>query len=106
MGATYLASHPRYPRCVVKEMKADISHIPKAAELFEREASALKRLSYPGIPRFYDHFIERGRKYLVMEVILGQSLESLQKQRGRFPEHQVIAWMIEVCRILEYIHRQ
>jgi serine/threonine-protein kinase len=83
MGTTYLvwnseenaASGPRSGLRVLKEMNADIARIPKARELFEREANTLKTLNHPGIPRFYDFFVEEGKKYLVMELVHGQDLE-------------------------------
>ncbi len=114
MGTTYLAwepdgvvstgHHQGGSLCVLKEMNADMAQIPKARELFEREASTLKTLNHPGIPRFYDFFIEAGKKYLVMQLIHGQNLERRIRQKGPVSQTQAITWMIQACEVLDYLH--
>ncbi|NJP09171.1 MAG: protein kinase [Leptolyngbyaceae cyanobacterium RU_5_1] len=114
MGTTYLVWNPidaprlgRPPQGklqVLKEMNADIAQIPKAQELFVREARTLKSLSHPGIPQYYDFFIEEDKKYLVMELIHGQDLEKQVRQNGAVPPEQAIHWMIQVCEVLDYLH--
>lgn len=110
MGTTYLAFVPpetgnsRPTMLVLKEMNADMTRIPKARELFEREARVLEGLAHPGIPQFYDFFVEDGKKYLAMETIHGQDLERRVFQRGPVPLSQAIDWMIQTCEVLEYIH--
>jgi serine/threonine-protein kinase len=89
---------------VLKEMNADMARIAKARELFEREARILKSLNHPGIPKYYDFFVENNRKYLVMELIHGHNLEQFVYQRGAIGAEQAIEWMIQVCQILEYLH--
>jgi serine/threonine-protein kinase len=89
---------------VLKEMNADMARIAKARELFEREARILKSLNHPGIPKYYDFFVEKDRKYLVMELIHGHNLEQLIYQRGALTPEQTIKWMIQVCDILTYLH--
>jgi serine/threonine protein kinase, bacterial len=91
---------------VLKEMNADLVQIAKAQELFEREARTLKSLKHPGIPKFFDCFVEEGKKYLVMEMIHGQDLEKRVFERGPVIIEQAIAWMVQTCEILDYIHSQ
>jgi serine/threonine protein kinase, bacterial len=110
MGTTYLAwdkmgSATGFPLLLVlKEMNADIAQIAKARELFEREARILKSLKHPGIPKYYDFFVEGGKKYLAMELIHGQNLEQRIGERGPVTPEQAIAWMIQACDILAYLH--
>lgn len=116
MGTTYLVRNPwgvpapngqsQSKLLVLKEMNADMARIPKAQELFEREASTLKALNHPGIPRFYDFFIDNGKKYLVMELIHGQDLEKRVRQYGPVSPQQAITWMIQTCEVLQYLHSQ
>lgn len=112
MGTTYLAfvppeeSNPRPKMLVLKEMNADMTRIPKARELFEREARILKGLNHPGVPQFYDFFVDEGKKYLAMAMIHGQDLEQRVYQRGPIVLSQAIDWMIQTCEVLEYIHAQ
>jgi serine/threonine-protein kinase len=112
MGTTYLAWDPQgvltgVPQLLVlKQMNADMAKIAKAQELFAREANALKSLSHEGIPKYYDFFVEDGKKYLAMELIHGQDLEKRIYTTGPVAPNQAIAWMIQTCDILEYLHNQ
>jgi serine/threonine-protein kinase len=112
MGTTYLAwtqagtiaAHPQL--LVLKEMNADMAKVAKAQELFEREARTLKTLHHPGIPKYYDFFVEAGKKYLAMELVHGQDLEKRVYERGPVTQASAIAWMIQTCDVLDYIHGQ
>lgn len=113
MGTTFLAweqagvNSPILPRLVVlKEMNADMAKIAKAQELFEREARILKSLHHPGIPEYYDFFVEAGKKYLAMQLVHGQDLEKRILSRGPVTPNQAINWMIQTCEVLDYIHNQ
>ncbi|MBF2029444.1 MAG: protein kinase [Oscillatoriales cyanobacterium C42_A2020_001] len=116
MGTTYLVWNPMgVPRPrgapigklqVLKEMNADVARIPKAQELFEREASTLKTLEHPGIPRYYDFFIENDKKYLVMELIHGRDMEKRVRQQGPVAMEQAIGWMVQTCEVLDYLHNR
>lgn len=103
MGTTYLA-WDLHRLSVLKEMNADMAEIPKAQELFEREAKILQSLHHPGIPEYYDFFVEAQRKYLAMEPIHGQDLEQYVLARGAVTLTQAIDWMMQLCDILGYIH--
>ncbi|BAY94026.1 MULTISPECIES: FHA domain-containing serine/threonine-protein kinase [unclassified Tolypothrix] len=112
MGTTYLAwdatgvtaKHPQL--LVLKQMNADMVKIAKAQELFEREAHTLKSLHHEGIPKYYDFFVEGGKKYLAMELVHGQDLEKRIYTTGPVTPNQAIAWMIQTCDILDYLHSQ
>ncbi|MBW4561181.1 MAG: protein kinase [Mojavia pulchra JT2-VF2] len=112
MGTTYLAwdamgvttEHPQL--LVLKQMNADMVKIAKAQELFEREAHTLKSLNHSGIPKYYDFFVENGKKYLAMELVHGQDLEKRIYTTGPVIPSQAIAWMIQTCDILGYLHSQ
>ena len=112
MGTTYLAwdkarSVSGTPQLLVlKEMNADMAKIAKAQELFEREARTLKTLHHSGIPKYYDFFLEAGKKYLAMELIHGEDLENLIHEKGAVSPEKAIAWMVQTCDVLNYIHNQ
>ena len=89
---------------VLKEMNANMARIPKAQELFEREARILKSLNHPHIPQYYDFFVENNRKYLVMELIHGHNLEQFTYAKGSIKPQRAIEWMMQVCQTLSYLH--
>jgi serine/threonine protein kinase, bacterial len=105
MGTTYLAWDTA-KLLVLKEMNADMAKIPKARELFEREAKILQSLHHAGIPQYHDFFVADQRKYLAMELIHGQDLDLYVLERGAVSLSQAIDWMIQLCEILDYIHQQ
>jgi serine/threonine protein kinase, bacterial len=105
MGTTYLA-WDKIKLLVLKEMNADMAIIPKAQELFEREAKILQSLHHPGIPQYYDFFLAADRKYLAMELIHGQDLDVYVMERGKVALNQAIEWLVQLCEILGYIHQQ
>jgi serine/threonine protein kinase, bacterial len=105
MGTTYLAWDTA-KLLVLKEMNADMAEIPKAQELFAREAKILQNLHHPGIPQYDDFFVANGRKYLAMELIHGQDLDLYIMEHGTVTLAQAIDWMIQLCEILGYIHQQ
>ena len=112
MGTTYLAwdgagKITGMPQLLVlKQMNADMMKIPKAQELFIREASILKHLNHTGVPKYYDFFMEIGKKYLAMELIHGQDLDKRIRLNGPVTPKQAIAWMVQTCDILDYLHNQ
>ncbi len=110
MGTTYLVWDKTQKNqgvpllLVLKEMNADMLRIAKARELFDREARVLKSLDHPGIPKYYDFFVQDDHKYLVMELIHGHNLEQFIYQRGPLDHERVVKWMIQVCQIITYLH--
>jgi serine/threonine-protein kinase len=116
MGTTFLASRspdaafPQFTHSdrlvVLKQMNPEVCHLPKARELFAREAATLRQLHHPGIPKFLDFFTEADQLYLVMELIHGKSLDALLRQKGVAPIPQVMDWGIQICQVLEDLHQQ
>lgn len=95
--------------CAIKEMfqnAPDSGTRSLMLKNFEREASLLATLSHPAIPKVFDFFDENGKVYLVMEMILGQDLETtLDQAGGPLPEAQVVEWAVQLCDVVEYLHR-
>ena len=111
MGAIYLATDLAAGRvCVVKEMLDQFTNPQereKAIQAFHREADMLEDLRHPQVPELYGHFTENDRHYLVMEYVDGQDLEALLEQHGQpFSEEEVVGWGIQVCEVLDYLHRR
>lgn len=112
MGAVYRARDLHFPNVVklvaVKEMinqAQDPLLRDTIVQNFEREANLLATLSHPAIPRIYDYFSHNERSYLILEFVQGKDLESILVDTGGFlPEEKVVAWGIELCDVLHYLH--
>ncbi|MEA5514025.1 serine/threonine-protein kinase [Nodularia sp. UHCC 0506] len=116
-GRTYLAedSHNSNQACVLKEFAPQVQaqqDLEKAKELFEREASVLKTLQHPQIPRFHASLqVQIGSKdffFLVQDYIDGinyyQLLEERQSQGKAFSEEEVVNILKQILSVLSYIH--
>lgn len=114
MGAVYKARDLRFNAVLkivaVKEMinAAPDPRLRKIAiQNFEREANILASLSHLAIPKIFDYFSEGTRSYLILEFIEGQTLERLlEEHRQPFSPQEVVAWGLQVCEVLSYLHNQ
>ena len=113
MGSVYRARDMHFPNVTklvaVKEM---INSAPDPlvretiVQNFEREANLLATLHHPSIPRIYDYFTLDSRSYLVLEFIHGKDMEAIiSETNGFLSEEQVLTWAIELCDVLDYLHK-
>ena len=112
-GETYIAEDrdlPGSPKCVVKRLQPQ-SHDPfvlqTAKRLFDTEAAVLYQLgSHDQIPRLMAHFEENQQFYLVQEFVDGRDLSQELFPGVRWSEAQVLAFLRDTLRILEFVHQQ
>lgn len=108
LSAVYLVQYEGRELLILKEAVVpagqDETLKAKALEMFSREASLLARLDHPRIARVYDHFVERGRNYLLLERITGENLRQVINAEGPQPERIVIGWAKQIAEILCYLH--
>jgi tetratricopeptide (TPR) repeat protein/tRNA A-37 threonylcarbamoyl transferase component Bud32 len=75
MGEVYRARDTRLGRLVaIKFLSTDLQDSPAAAARLDREARLASSLNHPGIVTVFDIGRVEGRPYVVMELIVGQSL--------------------------------
>ncbi|GAC1350838.1 MAG: hypothetical protein NVSMB27_37220 [Ktedonobacteraceae bacterium] len=110
-AAVYQAqdTHLRDRRVAVKEMSQSglsSKELSEAVEAFQREAQLLAGLLHPNLPRIYDHFSERGRWYLVMDFIEGETVEDflLRQPDHRLSLQETLDIGLQVCSVLDYLH--
>ncbi|NUQ85101.1 MAG: PQQ-binding-like beta-propeller repeat protein [Anaerolineales bacterium] len=113
MGSVYRARDMHFPNVTklvaVKEM---INSAPDPlvretiVQNFEREANLLATLHHPSIPKIYDYFSLESRSYLVLEFIHGKDMEAvINETNGFLPEEQILTWAIDLCDVLDYLHK-
>ena len=96
--------------CVVKIIAdlQDLSFEEKgtAEQSFRREASLLTNLRHPNLPCITDYFLEDDFFYIIMDYIRGKNLEVILRgsPNKALPERQVIQWLIQICRIMDYLY--
>lgn len=101
-GTVYLAQHLRLGKQVV--LKADKRRLKTPLEDLRREVDILKNLHHPYIPQVYDFLVEDDTVYTVMDYIEGESFDRLLRRGTRFTQPQLVQWMIQLLRALDYLH--
>lgn len=91
---------------ILKTLNPNWINHPQALALFERQAKTLQQLDHPGIPRCHDFFRIAGQPFLVMDLIAGKTVFDRVMQEGKIELKRSITWMIELCKILQYLHDQ
>jgi signal transduction histidine kinase/serine/threonine protein kinase len=71
---------------------------------FRKEASFVSRLDHPSIVKIFEVGEYEGLHYIVMERILGKSLERLLKESFFFRENDTIELVCQICNALAYVH--
>lgn len=111
MGAVYKARDTQFGgrRVAIKEMSLSnltAQEVGEAEERFKQEAHLLARLTHPNLPSVYDYFEAKGRWYLVMDFIKGETLEDYcEKASNRIlPTLEVIEIGIQLAKVLGYLH--
>ncbi len=87
MGVVYRARQKSLDRVVaLKTVLVSQLTDPALATRFEREAMTVAKLQHPHIVTAYDFGKHDGRMYFVMELVEGQDVDQLIKQRWRLGE--------------------
>ncbi|WIV17691.1 protein kinase [Paenibacillus polygoni] len=78
-----------------------------AVKLLNQEAEIISALQHPDIPAFIDLFQEKGRSYLVMSFMEGDTLEDLIFGQGiKYDEKQAVLITLQLLHLIEYVHNQ
>jgi serine/threonine protein kinase len=113
-GETFLAEDTHLPsRCrrVIKQLKpaaGDPATHRIIRERFKREAFVMERLgrACDQIPTLHAYFAEAGHLYLVQDLIEGQNLAQVVKEKGAFGESQVKSLLADLLPVLDCVHSQ
>src|SRR5262252_530080 len=78
MGEVYRARDPKLGREIaIKVLPEDVARDPERLARFEREARALAALNHPGIVTIFAVEEADGARFLAMELVDGDSLDTL-----------------------------
>ncbi len=105
MGVVYVARHPRLDRQVaLKVMLATGQTRQDQLERFAIEARAAARLRHPNIVGIHTLGEDRGRPYIVMDLIDGESLKDRIKRAGPLDLREAARVTQRLAEALSYAH--
>jgi eukaryotic-like serine/threonine-protein kinase len=106
MGSVYEARHEQLGVPVaLKFLRADIAERPGLAARFLQEARVSATLNSPHVAHVTDvDTAANGSPYLVMELLSGESLQSLLDRRGRLSRDEALDFALQILVGLDTAH--
>ena len=105
MATVYLAVHRNGNRVALKMLHPELSAQPTHRERFVRESYVANSLEHPGAVQVLDDDIaEDGCPFLVMELLIGESLADRLERGGRPDLRDVLAIGHALCDVLARAH--
>jgi serine/threonine protein kinase len=71
---------------------------------FEREARVMASLRHPSIVTVHDRGVHEGVAYVVMELLSGPDLGTIQQQRRVLPAAEVMDYAVQAASAVQYLH--
>jgi eukaryotic-like serine/threonine-protein kinase len=106
MGDVYQATDTKLSRGVaIKFLPEVFSHDTERVARFEREARVLASLNHPNIAAIYGLEDSNGKKFLVMELVPGETLAEII-QRGAIPVGEALGIAKQIAEALESAHEK
>jgi serine/threonine-protein kinase len=106
MGEVYQATDSKLGRSVaIKLLPEAFTHDTDRAARFEREARVLASLNHPAIAAIHGIEEAGGRKFLVMELVPGETLAEKVKH-GPIPLKEALAIAMQITEALEAAHEK
>ena len=103
-GDLYRARDPQLDRVVALKLLRPRPAGDASISRLLSEAQTLARVSHPNVVVVHGADVRDGRAGLWMELIEGQTLESVLHERGRFGAGEAISIGRDVCRALAAVH--
>lgn len=89
----------------IKLLRAAAAHDAVASDRLRREAEALGLAWHPNVVEVIDHgHLPDGTAYLVMELLVGESLSSRIKTKTRLSPEELLPIALQVCDALVAVH--
>jgi serine/threonine-protein kinase len=107
MGTVYAGVQQPLGRPVaIKVLRPELSSDAEIVGRFKREAELAASLSHPSIAQVTDFGVEKGRAFIVMDLLDGESLADLLKREGRLSPRRVQRIAMQVLAALAMAHER
>jgi tetratricopeptide (TPR) repeat protein/predicted Ser/Thr protein kinase len=107
MGAVYQAHDRELDRQVaLKVIRGDMAANPEILRRFKQELILARQITHKNVIRIFDLGQAEGIKFITMEYIEGQDLQSLLKQKKKIEPADAAKIIAQVCRALEVAHAE
>jgi eukaryotic-like serine/threonine-protein kinase len=105
MGTVYKATDRELDRTVaLKVIRPDMASSPEILARFKQELVLSHKVTHRNVIRIYDLGEAQGVKFITMELIEGQNLQSLLQERTRLSLQEAVDISRQVCQALEAAH--
>lgn len=107
VGSVYRVDHVFLGRqfalkCLNKQQPNDVSW-----RRFQNEAKAASKLDHPNLIKVHEFdLLPDGRPFILMDLVIGETLSDLTKHIGSMPVDRAIKIMIQVAFAVQYAHDQ
>jgi serine/threonine protein kinase/Tol biopolymer transport system component len=106
MGEVYRARDTKLKREVaIKILPEEFARDSDRVSRFQREAEVLASLNHPNIAGIHDLAEANGSRYLVLELVEGETLAD-RIARGPMPIEEALPIAIQICEALEAAHER
>jgi serine/threonine protein kinase len=111
MASVYKAYDPNLHRAVaIKVIHPHLSNNPEFFRRFEEEATAVAQFRHENIVQMYDFNHDEDLYYMVMEFVMGETLQTrlkrLNASRRRLSIKEAITFTVEICEAAYYAHQR
>jgi eukaryotic-like serine/threonine-protein kinase len=107
MGEVYRARDAKLKRDVaIKILPDEFSLDPERVSRFQREAEALAAINHQNIGAIYDLQQVDSTRFLILELVEGDTLAGLLVKRGALPIDEVLNIAKQICEALEAAHEK
>jgi serine/threonine protein kinase len=106
MAAVFAATHRNGRRVAVKMLHPELGLNPEVVARFLREGYAANKVGHPGAVAVLDDDVDGEIPFVVMELLLGESVEALwQSKQNRLPVQQVLVIADQLLDVLAAAHK-
>jgi eukaryotic-like serine/threonine-protein kinase len=107
MGAVYQAHDKELERQVaIKVIRADMAANPEILRRFKQELILARQITHKNVVRIFDLGQADGIKFITMEYIEGENLQSVLRRKKKLEPSEAANIMAQVCRALEAAHHE